>query len=140
MVAPFHASSSWTAVPGSLGDGNLTYGLRMAANRGRRRCRRVPEVIGLVRTHRASGCRTVGCREQGCREQDGVKLILSIFNIFCLNLTENSAGWNWIQFRGSIPKWAVWPNSRNPNEFPPILTKQTPPKIKFQKLLLFEPT
>jgi hypothetical protein len=110
--------------PGSLGDGDLTCGLRTAADRGRRRHRRVSEVIGLVGTHRASRCGTAGCRER-----DGIGPISSISNIFGLNLTEptNSAGWNWIQFRASIPRWAKQPNSRNLNEFHPILTKQTGP-------------
>jgi hypothetical protein len=96
----------------------------MVADRGRRRRRRVSEVIELVGTHRASGCGTAGCWER-----DEVGPILSIFNIFGLNLTEptNSTGWNWIQFRASIPRWAKQLNSRNPNEFHPILIKQTGP-------------
>jgi hypothetical protein len=33
MVAPFHASGSWTTAPGSFKDGDLTCGLRTAVPR-----------------------------------------------------------------------------------------------------------
>jgi hypothetical protein len=85
------------------------------------------EVIGLVGTHQANGCVIAGCRER-----DGAEPISSISNIFGMNLAEptNSTGWNWIQFQASIIRWAKQPNSRNPNEFHPILTKQACPYSK----------